>query len=435
MHDIRAIREAPEAFDAALARRGLGPLSAQILALDEARRACIQRAETALAERNAASKEVGKAKAQGDEAEFERLRALVAEKKDEIAALEEEAREKDAALRDLLSGIPNLPAADIPDGADENDNVETRRWGTPREFDFTPKEHFEITGAAPGLDFETAAKLSGSRFVVMQGAVARLHRALAQFMLDVHTTENGLTEVNGPVLVRPEAMYGTGQLPKFGEDSYETTNGWWLIPTSEVSLTNIVAGEILDEAELPHRFTAHSLCFRSEAGSAGRDTAGMLRQHQFEKVEMVSITHPDASDDEQQRMLRCAEGILERLGLPYRTVVLCTGDMGFGARRTFDIEVWLPGQNTYREISSVSTCGDFQARRMNARFRPAKTETGGGGKPEFVHTLNGSGLAVGRCLIAVLENGQEADGSILLPEALHSYLGGKTRITPEGQLA
>src|SRR6056297_1894137 len=381
MHDIRAIREAPEAFDAALARRGLAPLSGKILALDEARRACIQRSETALAERNAASKEVGKAKAHGNEAEFERLRALVAAKKDEIAALEEEAREKDAALRDLLSGIPNLPAADIPDGADENDNVETRRWGTPREFDFTPKEHFEITGAAPGLDFETAAKLSGSRFVVMQGAVARLHRALAQFMLDVHTTENGLTEINGPVLVRAETMYGTGQLPKFGEDSYETTNGWWLIPTSEVSITN-----------------------------------------------------PDASDDEQQRMLRCAEGILERLGLPYRTVVLCTGDMGFGARRTFDIEVWLPGQNTYREISSVSTCGDFQARRMNARFRPAKTKTGGGGKLEFVHTLNGSGLAVGRCLIAVLENGQEADGSIQLPEALHPYLGGKSRITPEGQL-
>jgi seryl-tRNA synthetase len=259
--------------------------------------------------------------------------------------------------------------------------------------------------------------------------VARLHRALAQFMLDIHTLENGLTEVNGPVLVRDEVMYGTGQLPKFGEDSYQTTNGWWLIPTSEVSLTNIVAGEILDEAELPKRFTAHSLCFRSEAGSAGRDTAGMLRQHQFEKVEMVSITHPDTSDDEQKRMLRCAEGILERLEIPYRTVVLCTGDMGFGARRTYDIEAWLPGQDTYREISSVSTCGDFQARRMNARFRPAS-----GGKPEFLHTLNGSGLAVGRCLIAVLENGQQEDGSVVLPHALHPYMGGKTRITPEGHL-
>jgi seryl-tRNA synthetase len=429
MHDIRAIREAPEAFDAALARRGLAPQSPEILALDEARRACIAAAEAAQADRNAASKDVGAAKARGDETEFERLRALVAQKKDEIARLEDEAKEKDAALRDLLSGIPNLPAEDIPDGADEADNVEIHRWGQPRAFDFTPKEHFEITGAADGLDFETDAKLSGSRFVVMQGAVARLHRALAQFMLDTHVTENGLTEVNGPVLVRPETMYGTGQLPKFGEDSYETTNGWWLIPTSEVSLTNIVAGQILDEAALPRRYTAHSLCFRSEAGSAGRDTAGMLRQHQFEKVEMVSITHPDASDEEQKRMLRCAEGILERLGLPYRTVVLCTGDVGFGARRTYDIEVWLPGQNTYREISSVSTCGDFQARRMNARFRPA------GGKPEFVHTLNGSGLAVGRTLIAVLENGQQADGSVLLPQALHPYLAGMTRLTPEGTLA
>ena len=429
MHDIRAIRETPDAFDAALARRGLAPLSPSILALDEALRACIARAEAALAERNAASKDVGAAKARGDEAEFERLRALVSEKKEEIARLEEEAKEKDAALRDLLAGIPNLPYADIPDGADETGNVEINRWGTPRFFDFKPKEHFEITGVSPGLDFETAAKLSGSRFVVMQGAVARLHRALAQFMLDIHILENGLTEVNGPVLVRDETMFGTGQLPKFGEDSYQTTNGWWLIPTSEVTLTNIVAGEILDEADLPKRFTAHSLCFRSEAGSAGRDTAGMLRQHQFEKVEMVSITHPDHSDEEQKRMLRCAEGILERLEIPYRTVVLCTGDMGFGARRTYDIEAWLPGQDTYREISSVSTCGDFQARRMNARFRPA-----GGGKPEFLHTLNGSGLAVGRCLIAVLENGQQEDGSVLLPEALHPYMGGKTCITPEGTL-
>jgi seryl-tRNA synthetase len=317
MHDIRAIREAPEAFDAALARRGLAPPVVGDPALDEARRACIQAAEAAQAERNAASKEVGRAKAQGDEAEFERLRALVAEKKDEIAALEEEAKGKDAALRDLLSGIPNLPYDDVPDGADEDDNVEIHRWGTPREFDFTPKEHFELTGIAPGMDFETAAKLSGSRFVLMSGAVARLHRALAQFMLDTHTEENGLTEVNGPrSSCAREVMYGTGQLPKFGEDSYETTNGWWLIPTSEVSLTNIVAGHIVEEDYLPRRYTAHSLCFRSEAGSAGRDTAGMLRQHQFEKVEMVSVTHPDASDDEQKRMLRCAEGILERSACP-----------------------------------------------------------------------------------------------------------------------
>ncbi|WP_439138907.1 serine--tRNA ligase [Roseicyclus sp.] len=430
MHDIRAIRDTPAAFDAGLARRGLPPQSTAILALDEARRACILAAETAQADRNAASKDVGAAKARGDDAEFERLRALVAEKKDEIARLEDEAKQKDDALRDLLATIPNLPAEDVPDGADEAANVEINRWGKPRAFDFQPREHFDIAGVKPGLDFETAAKLSGARFVVMQGAIARLHRALAQFMLDIHTVENGLTEVNGPVLVRPETMFGTGQLPKFGEDSYETTNGWWLIPTSEVTLTNIAAGEIVEEASLPKRYTAHSLCFRSEAGSAGRDTAGMLRQHQFEKVEMVSITHPDHSDAEQKRMLRCAEGILERLEVPYRTIVLCTGDMGFGARRTYDIEAWLPGQNCYREISSVSTCGDFQARRMNARFRPT-----GGGKPEFVHTLNGSGLAVGRCLIAVLENGQQADGAVLIPAALHPYMGGKTAITPEGHLA
>ncbi|WP_227285087.1 serine--tRNA ligase [Boseongicola sp. H5] len=429
MHDIRAIRDNPDAFDTALARRGLAPQSAAILALDEARRACILAAETALADRNAASKEVGRAKAGGDEAEFERLRALVAEKKEEIARLEEEAKARDAALTEALAALPNLPYGSVPDGEDEDDNEEIRRWGSPRNFSFTPKEHYQLAATQDGMDFETAAKLSGSRFVLLNGAVARLHRALAQFMLDTHTTENGLTEVNAPVLVRDEMMYGTGQLPKFGEDSYQTTNGWWLIPTSEVSLTNIVNDTIIEEDYLPRRYTAHSLCFRSEAGSAGRDTSGMLRQHQFEKVEMVSITHPDHSDAELERMTGCAEGILEKLGLPYRTVILCTGDMGFGARRTHDIEVWLPGQNTYREISSCSTCGDFQARRMNARFRPA-----GGGKPEFVHTLNGSGLAVGRTLIAVLENWQEEDGSVTLPAALHPYLGGKTRIDAEGHL-
>lgn len=430
MHDIRAIRENPEAFDRVMRRRGLSGIAAEVLSIDEARRARIAAAEAALADRNAASKEVGAAKARGDQAEFERLRALVAEKKDEIARLEDEAKEQDERLTEYLMGLPNAPLGAVPDGKDEHDNVEIRRWGAPRGFDFTPKEHFEIAGAAPGLDFETAAKLSGSRFVVMRGAVARIHRALAQFMLDIHTTENGLTETITPVLVRDEAMYGTNQLPKFAEDSYRTTNGWWLIPTSEVTLTNTVAGDILDEAALPIRMTAHTLCFRSEAGSAGKDTAGMLRQHQFEKVEMVSITHPDASLAEHERMTRCAEGILERLGLPYRTVVLCTGDMGFGAQKTHDIEVWLPGQNTYREISSVSVCGDFQARRMNARFRPE-----GGGKPEFVHTLNGSGLAVGRCLIAVLENGQQADGSVILPEALVPWLGKKTRLTAGGDLA
>lgn len=429
MHDIRAIRENPAAFDAALARRGDAAMSSEVLALDEARRAKIQAAEEAQAAQNKAAKAIGAAKAKGDNDEFERLRSEVAGKKAEVAALQAEAKELDAKLTDMLARLPNSPAEDVPDGADENDNVEVNRWGTPAEFDFTAKEHFEITGVAAAMDFETAAKVSGSRFVFLKGAVARIHRALAQFMIDTHVDENGLTEVNSPVLVRDEAMYGTDKLPKFGEDSYQTTNGWWLVPTSEVPLTYSVADEILDASALPIRMTSHTLCFRSEAGSAGRDTSGMLRQHQFEKVEMVSITHPDESDAEQKRMLACAEGILEKLDVPYRTVVLCTGDMGFGARRTYDIEAWLPGQNAYREISSVSTTGDFQARRMNARFRPE-----GGGKPEFVHTLNGSGLAVGRCLIAVLENGQQADGSVKLPEALAPYLGGKTTLTTEGAL-
>jgi seryl-tRNA synthetase len=334
----------------------------------------------------------------------------------------------DIQLRDTLLTIPNLPHPEVPDGRDEADNVELRRWGSPRRFDFPPKEHYEIAGVKPGMDFETAAKLSGSRVVVLKGAVIRVHRALAQFMLDTHITDHGLTEVWTPVLVKEEAMYGTNNLPKFAEDSYQTTNGWWLIPTSEVTLTNTVAGEVLEAAQLPIRMTAHTQCFRSEAGSAGRDTSGMLRQHQFEKVEMVSITTPETSLAEHDRMTRCAEAILEKLGLPYRTVVLCAGDMGFGAQKTHDLEVWLPGQNTYREISSVSVCGDFQARRMNARYRAP------GGKPDFVHTLNGSGLAVGRTLIAVLENGQQADGSVDLPPVLFPYLGGKTRIAADGTL-
>lgn len=430
MHDIRTIRDNPAAFDAALSRRGIAGLSSQILAIDEARRAMIHAAETAQADQNKASKEVGAAKGRGDEAEFERLRALVAEKKAEVAAMTEAAKGKDQELTDLLLTIPNLPHDDVPDGADEKDNVQIRTWGTPREMNFKPVEHYELKAVQGGMDFETAAKLSGSRFVVLGGAVARLHRALAQFMIDTHVDHHGLTEMITPVLVLPEMMLGTGQLPKFGEDSYQTTNGWWLIPTAEVTLTNTVNGETLEEATLPHRYVAHTQCFRSEAGSAGRDTAGMLRQHQFEKVEMVSITTPEQSEAEHRRMTDCAEAILEKLGLPYRTVVLCTGDMGAGARRTHDLEVWLPGQNTYREISSVSTCGDYQARRMNARFKPAA-----GGKPEFVHTLNGSGLAVGRTLIAVLENGQQADGSVELPQVLHAYLGGKTRITADGVLA
>ena len=429
MHDIRAIRENPKGFDAGLARRGDPAASDEILALDEARRAKISAAETAQAEQNRASKEVGQAKAKGDEAEFERLRALVSEKKAQVAQMQAEAKALDADLAEKLAWIANIPAEDVPDGADEADNVEVNRWGDVPQFDFDPKEHFEIGGVAASMDFETAAKTSGARFVMLKGAVARVHRALAQFMVDTHVDHNGLTEINSPVLVRDEAMYGTDKLPKFAEDSYKTTNGWWLVSTSEIPLTYTAAGHVLEEADLPRRMTAHTLCFRSEAGSAGRDTAGMLRQHQFEKVEMVSITHPDASDDEQKRMLRCAEDILERLGLPYRTVILCTGDMGFGARRTYDIEAWLPGQDSYREISSVSTTGDFQARRMNARFKPAS-----GGKPEFVHTLNGSGLAVGRCLIAVLENGQCADGSVVLPDVLAPYLGGKTKLSAEGLL-
>jgi seryl-tRNA synthetase len=430
MHDIRLIREAPEAFDAQLARRGLAPTSLRVIALDEKRRARIRAAEVALAERNAASKAIGAAKGRGDGAEFERLRARVAEMKEAIGRLEAEADHADRALADLLAGLPNLPLEDVPDGPDETANVEIRRWGSPRELGFPAREHYQIPAAAAGLDFEAAARLSGARFVVMRGAMVRLHRALAQFMLDTHIEKNGLVETWTPVLVRDEAMFGTGQLPKFGEDSYRTTGGWWLIPTAEVTLTNLVAGRILDATDLPMRMTAHTQCFRSEAGSAGKDTAGMLRQHQFEKVEMVSITRPEDSRDELDRMTACAEGILEALGLPYRTVVLCTGDMGAGARRTHDIEVWLPGQGTYREISSCSVCGDYQARRMNARYRPEPEA-----KPDFVHTLNGSGLAVGRALIAVIENGQEADGSVTLPEILRPYLGGAARIDPQGRLA
>ncbi|MBL9046779.1 MAG: serine--tRNA ligase [Tabrizicola sp.] len=429
MHDIRFIRETPAAFDAALSRRGLEPMSASLLAMDEARRSLIHQSETAKAEINALSKAAGEAKARGDDASFADLRAQVAGKKAASEQYAQGAERIDGELRDALMRIANLPLDEVPDGPDETGNVEIRRWGTPRTMDFKPLEHFDIPGARAGLDFQTAAKLSGSRFVVLRGAVARVHRALAQFMLDLHTSEHGLAETWTPVLVKEDAMYGTNQLPKFAEDSYQTTNGWWLIPTSEVTLTNSVAGDILDEAALPLRLTAHTHCFRSEAGSAGKDTTGMLRQHQFEKVEMVTICTPETALAEHDRMTKCAEAVLERLGLPFRTIVLCTGDMGFGSQKTHDLEVWLPGQNTYREISSCSTCGQFQARRMNARYRPA------GGKPDFVATLNGSGLAVGRCLIAVLENGQEKDGSVTLPAALSPYLGGKTRISAEGALA
>ncbi len=427
MHDIKYIRDLPDAFDAALARRGLPAQSGDILALDNARRAAILAAETAQAAANLAAKDVGAAKARGDDAEFDRLRASVALSKAEIAAKTEEAAQKDVQLRDMLMRIPNLPLDEVPFGADEGGNVEIRTWGTSRTFDFRPLEHFDIPAAKAGLDFECAAKLSGTRFVILRGAIARLHRALGQFMLDLHVNQHGLQETWTPVLVKEEAMYGTNQLPKFAEDSYQTTNGWWLIPTSEVTLTNTVANEVLEPSKLPLRLTALSQCFRSEAGSAGRDTTGMLRQHQFEKVEMVTICAPDQALAEHDRMTACAQAVLEALDIPYRTVVLCTGDMGFGAQKTHDLEAWLPGQNKYREISSVSTCGTFQARRMNARVKTAS-------KPEFVATLNGSGLAVGRCLIAVLENGQQADGSVDLPAALHAYLGGKTRLAADGAL-
>ncbi|MCO4776242.1 MULTISPECIES: serine--tRNA ligase [Lentibacter] len=429
MHDIRVIRENPSEFDAVMARRGLAPVSGHILKLDEERRSKILAAETAQAAQNKAAKEIGAAKASGDTALFEKLRDEVAAQKAEVATLQVEAKTLDAALTEMLGALPNLLHDDVPVGADEADNSEVRSWGTPATLNFSAREHFELECVKLGMDFETAAKLSGSRFVVLSGSVARLHRALAQLMLDTHIEENGLTETWTPVLVKEEMMYGTGQLPKFGEDSYQTTNGWWLVPTAEVTLTNIVNGMTVEENTLPRRFVAHTQCFRSEAGSAGRDTSGMLRQHQFEKVEMVSITHPDKSLEEHDRMTRCAEGILEKLELPYRTVVLCTGDIGFGAIKTHDIEVWLPGQGKYREISSVSVCGDFQARRMQARFKPAD-----GGKPQHVHTLNGSGLAVGRALIAVLENGQQEDGSVILPKALHPYVGGKTTLNVDGSL-
>jgi seryl-tRNA synthetase len=427
MPELKMIRDNPAAFDAALARRGLAGQSEAVLALDNARRAAILASETAQAAANSAAKEVGAAKARGDEAEFDRLRALVAQSKTDMARLTEEAAAKDSALTDMLMRLPNLPLDEVPFGEDEGGNVEIRRWGKPRDFDFAPREHFDIPAARAGLDFETAAKLSGTRFVILRGAIARLHRALGQFMLDLHVNQHGLQETWTPVLVKEEAMYGTNQLPKFAEDSYQTTNGWWLIPTSEVTLTNTVAGEVLDSANLPLRLTALSQCFRSEAGSAGRDTTGMLRQHQFEKVEMVTICAADQALAEHDRMTKCAESVLEALEIPYRTVVLCTGDMGFGAQKTHDLEAWLPGQGKYREISSVSTCGTFQARRMNARVKTPS-------KPEFVATLNGSGLAVGRCLIAVLENGQQEDGSVILPAALRPYLGGKSRLSAQGEL-
>ena len=429
MHDIRLIRENPESFDAALARRGLEPLAAGLIALDEERRALTTQVQVAQSRRNEASKLIGAAMAKGDKDAAEALKAEVAALKDAMPALEGDADALAAKLKAALEIIPNLPAADVPHGAGEEENVELSRWGTPREFDFTAKEHADIAPAL-GMDFETGARLSGARFTFLRGDMARLHRALGQFMLDVQTREHGYEECNPPVLVGDDAMYGTDKLPKFAEDSFCTTNGRWLIPTSEVSLTASVMGELLDESALPMRLTALTLCFRSEAGAAGRDTRGFIRQHQFEKCELVSIVRPEDSEAEHQRMVRAAETILERLNLPYRKLLLCTGDMGFGARKTYDLEVWLPGQGAYREISSCSNTGDFQARRMNTRYRVAK-ETGGEQKTtQFVHTLNGSGLAVGRTLVAVIENYQNADGSASVPDALLPYMGGVTRLEP-----
>ena len=424
MHDIRTIRENPEAFDAGLARRGLAPEAGKLLALDEERRALTTKLQEAQARRNEASKAIGQAMGQGDTDTAEALKAEVAGLKHTMPEMEEQERALSEALRDALARIPNLPAEDVPQGEDEADNVELSVWGEKPQFDFEPKEHADFAPAL-GMDFETGANISGARFTFLRGDMARLHRALGQFMLDRQTRENGYTECNPPVLVRDEAMYGTDKLPKFAEDSFRTTDDRWLIPTSEVSLTSSVMGEILDESALPQRLTALTLCFRSEAGSAGRDTRGFIRQHQFEKCELVSIVKPEDSEAEHERMTDAAEGILQALGLPYRKMLLCTGDMGFGARKTYDLEVWLPGQDAYREISSCSNTGDFQARRMNARYRPE-----GSKKTEFVHTLNGSGLAVGRTLVAVLENYQQADGSVAVPEVLAPYMGGVTKLEP-----
>ena len=445
MHDIKAIRDNPQAFDAGLARRGLSPLAESLIALDEKRRAAILDLQRAQERRNAASKEIGAAITRKDLATADDLKAEVAGLKATMPELEAVERESGAALDIALAEIPNLPFDDVPDGKDETDNVEVRRWGVRPELGGLnkPKEHFELGEALGLMDFETATKLSGARFVVLKGALARLSRALEQFMLDLHTTEHGYTEIEPPVLVRDDAMFGTAQLPKFEDDQFWTlagdtlravaegadpiaainANRFGLIPTAEVPLTNLVRESIVDEKALPLRFTAGTLCFRAEAGAAGKDTRGMIRQHQFRKVELVSITTPEVARDEHERMTACAEEVLKRLGLHFRTMALCTGDMGFASRKTYDLEVWLPGQGRFREISSCSVCGDFQARRMNARSKAADAKS-----TRFVHTLNGSGVAVGRALIAVMENYQEPDGSIAIPEALQPYMGGKTRI-------
>jgi seryl-tRNA synthetase len=441
MHDIKSIRDNPQGFDAALTRRGLSPLSSQLLAIDERRRAAILASEQAQARRNAASKEIGEAKKAKDDARASALMEEVARLKTTMPELEAAAKQADDELARELSAIPNLPLDEVPDGKDEHDNVERHVFGARRNYDFAPKPHDDI-GAALGMDFESAAKLSGARFVVLKKGLARLERALGQFMLDLHTTQHGYTEINPPLLVRNDVMFGTGQLPKFEDDQFWAVKGellvapderlktdrLGLIPTAEVALTNLVRESIVDEKELPMRLTALTPCFRAEAGAAGRDTRGMIRQHQFTKVELVSITTPETSKDEHERMLACAEEVLRRLDLHYRVITLCTGDMGFSSQKTYDIEVWMPGQGdggAFREISSCSVCGDFQARRMDARYRASD------GKPRFVHTLNGSGTAVGRALIAVMETYQQADGSIAVPNVLQPYMGGLKVVAAE----
>ncbi|MGJ4956678.1 serine--tRNA ligase [Bradyrhizobium sp. HKCCYLRH2015] len=441
MHDIRSIRDNPQGFDAALTRRGLSPQSSQLLGIDERRRAAILASEQAQARRNAASKEIGEAKKAKDEARASALMEEVARLKTTMPELEAAAKQADQELARELSAIPNLPLDEVPDGKDEHDNVERHVFGARRNYAFAPKPHDDI-GSPLGMDFEAAARLSGARFVVLKKGLARLERALGQFMLDLHTTEHGYTEINPPLLVRNDVMFGTGQLPKFEDDQFWAVKGeliaepddrlkterLGLIPTAEVALTNLVRESIVDEKELPMRLTALTPCFRAEAGAAGRDTRGMIRQHQFTKVELVSITTPETSKDEHERMLACAEEVLRRLDLHYRVITLCTGDMGFSSQKTYDIEVWMPGQGdggAFREISSCSVCGDFQARRMDARYR------GSDGKPRFVHTLNGSGTAVGRALIAVMETYQQADGSIAVPDVLQPYMGGLKVVAAE----
>ena len=424
MHDLRFIRDNPEAFDAGLATRGADPAARRVLELDERRRRVTTRLQETQNRRNEASKAIGQAMAKGEAATADALKAEVAELKTALPDLEDEERQLGVELDSLLAALPNLPDQSVPHGADESGNLEVSRWGQQRNFEFSPQEHADL-GPPLGLEFDTAVAMSGARFAFLRGQMARLERAIGQFMLDLQTQRNGYVECVPPLLVTSEALFGTGQLPKFADQQFETTDGRWLIPTSEVSLTNSVREQIIDDLSQPIRLTALTPCFRSEAGAAGKDTRGYIRQHQFSKVELVTICRPDDWQAEHEHMAASAEAVLQALDLPYRKMLLCTGDMGFGAKKTFDLEVWLPGQAAYREISSVSWCGDFQARRMNARYRPE-----GQKGTAFVHTLNGSGLAVGRTLVAVLENGQQADGSVIVPSALLPYMGGIDRLTP-----